>query len=503
MQETWGDNMKDRTPKFPGRVKLDPVAGQTNIYDMTRADEPDDTGTPFNKRTMLQESTAQFLKLPLANPFVDDALRHMVDRIVPIGTIRTSPAQNLGDAWLKCDGSAVTYGNYPQLCQLLRNSTETVTWSTNAFPTSYSIAKTSSPIYFDGRWIIAAANASTMLWILSAPTIDGEWTVEKTISANVESIDITADENYCLVAYGTESANIKLVLARAGASEWTNYALPSPKTDYSGKNTCVAGCSNYNGRFAVALGVKPNTKGYYVDFRVFYAEDPTAPSGWTGKVIRETGGMAHNYSFNCANGKWIFISATQSSGNADYIEIRVDWCDDASLFVFSKEDSFKASGISAYVPGGVSKVVYFNGKYYAAVKGGRTSGQDGISLLTSVDLATWVSGAIGESAAQSEITCSMAASDNMLIVADKSSVFTSTIPDDGFTVVSIPPGLTMYGVALKGALAVAAATVGAVYYDYTYASKLLPMISLSDDTTTFIKAKNELNVFESQQSGGD
>lgn len=492
--------MQDRSPKYPGRVKLLPVAGQENIYDMTRADEPDDTGTPFNKRTMLQDSTAQFLKLPLANPFVDDALRHMVDRIVPIGTIRTSPAQSLGDAWLKCDGSAVTYGNYPQLCQLLRTSTETVTWSTNAFPTSYSVAKTSSPVYFDGRWIIAAANASTTLWILSAPTIDGEWTVEKTISANVESIDVTADENYCLVAYGTESANIRVVLAQAGGAEWTNYALPSPGTDYSGKNTCVAGCGNYNGRFAIALGVKQNTSANYADFRVFYTEDPTSASGWTGKAIKETV-YSYNYSFSCANGKWLFISVTQTGGSTTYIKVDVRWCDDTSLFEFSESKSFYASGISTYIPNGVSKVVYFNGKYYAAVKGGRTSGQDGISLLTSVDLSTWTSSAIGQSAAQSEITCSMAASDNMLIVADKSSVFTSTIPDDGFTAVSIPPGLTMYGVALKGALAVAAATVGAVYYDYTYASKLLPMISLSDDTTTFIKAKNELNVFEAQAGG--
>ena len=101
--------MKDRTPKFPGRVKLKPVAGQTDTYDMTRADDPDDTGTPFNTRTMLQDSTGRFLRLPYANPLVDDSFRHMVDRIVPIGTILTSPAQSLGDAWLKCDGSMVTF----------------------------------------------------------------------------------------------------------------------------------------------------------------------------------------------------------------------------------------------------------------------------------------------------------------------------------------------------------------------------------------------------------
>ena len=39
----------DRVPKYPGRVKLAPVAGQENTYDMIRADEPIVKGTPINK----------------------------------------------------------------------------------------------------------------------------------------------------------------------------------------------------------------------------------------------------------------------------------------------------------------------------------------------------------------------------------------------------------------------------------------------------------------------
>ena len=30
----------DRAPKYPGRVRLTPVSGQANVYDMTRADQP-------------------------------------------------------------------------------------------------------------------------------------------------------------------------------------------------------------------------------------------------------------------------------------------------------------------------------------------------------------------------------------------------------------------------------------------------------------------------------
>lgn len=39
----------DRIPTHPGRVKLTPVDGQENIFDMVRADAPVEPGTPLNK----------------------------------------------------------------------------------------------------------------------------------------------------------------------------------------------------------------------------------------------------------------------------------------------------------------------------------------------------------------------------------------------------------------------------------------------------------------------
>lgn len=50
--------MKDRNSQYPGRVTLVPVEGQENTYDMTRADEPLDAGTPLSKATLLKDSTA-------------------------------------------------------------------------------------------------------------------------------------------------------------------------------------------------------------------------------------------------------------------------------------------------------------------------------------------------------------------------------------------------------------------------------------------------------------
>lgn len=39
----------DRIPTYPGRVKLIPVPGQADTYDMIRADDPIVPGTPINK----------------------------------------------------------------------------------------------------------------------------------------------------------------------------------------------------------------------------------------------------------------------------------------------------------------------------------------------------------------------------------------------------------------------------------------------------------------------
>lgn len=55
--------MQDRVPIYPGRVKLVPVAGQDNTYDMTRADQPTQAGDPLNKATLWSDVTAALFGL--------------------------------------------------------------------------------------------------------------------------------------------------------------------------------------------------------------------------------------------------------------------------------------------------------------------------------------------------------------------------------------------------------------------------------------------------------
>ena len=47
--------MQDRVSLYPGRVKLVPVAGQENTYDMVRADSPTQKGMPLDKANLLSD----------------------------------------------------------------------------------------------------------------------------------------------------------------------------------------------------------------------------------------------------------------------------------------------------------------------------------------------------------------------------------------------------------------------------------------------------------------
>lgn len=76
--------MRDRVSLFPGRVKLTPVAGQANTYDMARADQPTQEGTPINKESLLKDSTAAMFGLG-ANA-VPDEIFSKIKNLVDIAT---------------------------------------------------------------------------------------------------------------------------------------------------------------------------------------------------------------------------------------------------------------------------------------------------------------------------------------------------------------------------------------------------------------------------------
>ena len=80
--------MKDRISMYPGRIKLIPVDKNNGIYDVVRADEPTQEGTPLNTANLFSSTTSQqilahtldFRKGGVANPdTVDLGIRRICE----------------------------------------------------------------------------------------------------------------------------------------------------------------------------------------------------------------------------------------------------------------------------------------------------------------------------------------------------------------------------------------------------------------------------------------
>lgn len=72
--------MLDRSSQYPGRIRLVPVPGHEGVFDLVRADEPLEEGTPLNKATLLSDDTAESFGLEPKEATPNDAFRAARDR---------------------------------------------------------------------------------------------------------------------------------------------------------------------------------------------------------------------------------------------------------------------------------------------------------------------------------------------------------------------------------------------------------------------------------------
>lgn len=99
--------MLDRISRYPGRIKLIPVDANNGIYDVVRADEPTQEGTPLNTANLFSSTTSQrifertldYQKSDVANPdTVDLGIRRICEYY---GAVEWAPRCNFsfdGDA---------------------------------------------------------------------------------------------------------------------------------------------------------------------------------------------------------------------------------------------------------------------------------------------------------------------------------------------------------------------------------------------------------------------
>ena len=489
--------MKDRTPKYPGRVKLEPVAGQTNIFDMTRADEPDDTGTPFNTRTMLQDSTGRFLKLPYANPLVDDALRHMPDRIEPIGTVKTSPALSLGDAWLPCDGSQVTFAEYPQLCQLLRSTVGGTEWQSATVGTTPEFLSMSRSVKFKGKWYVAGgyrrkpnnsiANYYTFS-IAMADQIEGPYSIVATktvegysigafsgetigevkiqLAASDERIVAIMDDGFNQSAHGDSEMTVFFVAISSDGETWTSKKLLYPSDLPS------------NSSYTIPFTQEFDTDGTYWMFPVgqfiVYTLDPTLTT-WQCEEVTYLN-MSPSPRLRCINGTWILIIGSH-------------------VFAATTPSSFGTVLYGDYDDYSTN-ITYYSGRYWFLSR--TSSMRDVVVVHSSTNLTEWYEYQKSGDGLYVNEECELLATERLIAFANPESDVLKTTgdPSVGWNAVTLPPGTVVGALSADADVFTVSGGAAMAYHDYSTDTRLLPTISLSDDTTTYIKAKNELDVFE-------
>ena len=109
--------MRDRNPRYPGRVRLMPVDEENHIYDLERADEPTQQGTPLDKNTLLRDETvARFGGN--SDMTVDAAINAIMDELgLKIGDV-VQTTGDVPDGWLPMDGTEIDPDVYPELYKL-------------------------------------------------------------------------------------------------------------------------------------------------------------------------------------------------------------------------------------------------------------------------------------------------------------------------------------------------------------------------------------------------
>ena len=175
-------NIVDRVPTYAGRIKLTPVAGQTDVFDMVRADEPTEEGTPLDKATfdsiIHSRLTGRYYEPTITQTDESEVRGLTVSPVPSSGWVVSSSLSSISESWQISTNSATTPPHYAV------NNVSNNGWQSGEGIAHSLTITTGSPIKVIKMEIDCAAISQSISSMVIQGSTDGDtWVNLKTVES--------------------------------------------------------------------------------------------------------------------------------------------------------------------------------------------------------------------------------------------------------------------------------------------------------------------------------
>lgn len=176
--------MQDRVPLYPGRVTLTPVSGQANTFDLVRADQPTQEGTPLNKASLLKDATAALYGLP--NTAVPDDVLSKIKTLIDSANANANTKARIATGSYTGTGTygsshpnSLTFAFVPKLVIVSTNSSLYPYQSAGSWAWSFIYSYGATTTYVTSSSVYFVLEGKTLKWYSESenPQLNGSSTV--------------------------------------------------------------------------------------------------------------------------------------------------------------------------------------------------------------------------------------------------------------------------------------------------------------------------------------
>lgn len=314
--------MKDRQPKYPNRYAAVPVPGADNIYDVYRADEPLEEGTPLNKASFMKDATATALGFTNPqNALPDDGFRVLNATYGTCGTASGTVAKEVvcpnfilkSGARIAVRFSATNTANNPTLNVNGTGAKAIARYGTTApFPYMWQPGSVVEFFYDGSRWIMTGGTTATTQYY--GPTIlyDGIDSTSTTMAATANS-----------VKQAVSQAEASIVDKAAGTATFT------AKTPIS-----IGDIVNIDGNYA-GKDIRYSAKNSIVQNDIGMGTMLSKTKAVAVKSDAKRSAILQNIgTTTVSNGATSYLATYEGDYSADYVVFKIMRTDSTSFFYY-------------------------------------------------------------------------------------------------------------------------------------------------------------------------